>query len=304
MSCRFIFVISIVSLTTCTCSHGPTESQTDLSNDLAKTKIAYTSFRGTIPADLYTMDIDGFNDTKFPTGGEFARWSADGTKIAIQQTGITIRNFPSGDEISFYDIIVNSYDWSPDGLKFAYSRENIIIPHDIFVSNIDGSNEVNLTNDDFSNMDPRWSPDGTKIAFRSFRDDNNGEIYIMNSDGSDVNRLTNNNTGDLIGDFSPDGTKILFSRQEIPPLFQIYVMNVDGSNQLNLSNNPSINDWQPTWAPDGTKIAFSRTISGTNAIEIFIMDSDGSNQTRITDGNFRNSVPAWSPVLNNSLLNK
>ena len=60
--------------------------------------------------------------------------------------------------------------------------------------NIDGSEQVNLTNNLEDDSDPSFSPDGSKIAFTSGRDDYNqiSEIYIMNVDGSEQVNLTNN----------------------------------------------------------------------------------------------------------------
>ena len=89
-----------------------------------------------------------------------------------------------------------------------------------------------------------------------------------------------------------------------PPNWEIYVMNGDGTNQINLTNlNHHAADSSPAWSPNGDKIAFAsngRDIStgGTPfpdpTIQIYVMDTDGTNQTRLTNtGN--NQTPAWSP---------
>jgi len=80
---------------------------------------------------------------------------------------------------------------------------------------------------------------------------------------------------------------------------EIYLMDSDGSHSLQLTDNLS-EDLYPDWSPDGTRIAFSsdRSSSSDAAIDIFVMDADGSNVVRITtsssggDYNFR---PEWSP---------
>jgi Tol biopolymer transport system component len=51
--------------------------------------------------------------------------------------------------------------------------------------------------------------------------------------------------------------------------------------------------FQPAWSPDGSQIAFGSGLG--RSAEIFVMNADGSDQTRLTHDGFRDSVPAWSP---------
>ena len=57
-------------------------------------------------------------------------------------------------------------------------------------------------------------------------------------------------------------------------------MRRDGSAQLRLTINET-DDYAPSWSPDGDKIAFLSAIQGYS--DIFIMDDDGGNQTRLTN---------------------
>ena len=74
----------------------------------------------------------------------------------------------------------------------------------------------------------------------------------------------------------------------------IYVMHADGSDARVLSNTPGATDWMPTFSPDGTKIAFGSNRLG-NRQAIYLMNPDGSGQTRITDNPFNSYRPSWSP---------
>ena len=56
---------------------------------------------------------------------------------------------------------------------------------------IDGSNQVNLSNTPEHELSANWSPDGSKIVFASERD-GYAQIYEMEPDGSNVRRLTFN----------------------------------------------------------------------------------------------------------------
>lgn len=75
----------------------------------------------------------------------------------------------------------------------------------------------------------------------------------------------------------------------------IYTAEPDGTdaNQITSSNT----DLFPKWSPDGTKIAFISLRDGT--YEIYVMDADGSNQTRLTTSSGLmtqfHQYPDWSP---------
>lgn len=63
-----------------------------------------------------------------------------------------------------------------------------------------------------------------------------------------------------------------------------------------LTDDPA-GDWLPTWSPDGTRIVFT---SDRDAVregwgQLYIMDADGSNLTRLTHTEHNEEHPTWSP---------
>jgi tricorn protease-like protein len=69
-------------------------------------------------------------------------------------------------------------------------------------------------------------------------------------------------------------------------------MNKDGSGQTNLSQSKK-NEYNPCWSPQGDKIAF-QSLREKN-VQIYTMNPDGSNQTKITNSlDYNNSGPIWS----------
>jgi Tol biopolymer transport system component len=187
---------------------------------------------------------------------------------------------------------------SANGSKIVFGSSRLSGNHDIYVMNVDGSNETRLTTNAAYDDQPKWSPDGTRILFMSDRD-GNFEIYLMNADGSSQTRLTNNPAADGFPAWSPDGTKIAFVNGDLrnPPTFEIYVMNADGSNRTRLTND-SLIDGVPAWSPDGTKIVFmggANSVFNPNAFEIFAMNADGTNRTQLTNNGIADGQPSYSP---------
>ena len=141
-----------------------------------------------------------------------------------------------------------------------------------------------------------WSADGTKIAFSSARvPDSSYDIWFMDADGSGVRRVTSTFAADHQPAWSPDGTKIAFIAN-LDGNDEIYVVNADGSGLHNVTNNSENQEGSPVWSPDGTKILYgSRTTNfSPNIPHIWVMNADGTNQTRSRPGPGEGD-PDWSP---------
>jgi len=66
----------------------------------------------------------------------------------------------------------------------------------------------------------------------------------------------------------------------------------DAGSLVPVLANGNVN-MQGRWSPNGTRIAFAGTVGGNT--DIYVMDADGKNLTRITDAPEADQEPAWSP---------
>ena len=176
-------------------------------------------------------------------------------------------------------------------IAFARRADRSGTDFEIFLINVDGTGEINLTNNPALDADPAWSPNGARVAFQSRRADV-GDVWVMNADGSSPVNLTNNpDAFEISPSWSRDGTKIAYVNRT--PFDQIFVMNADGSNNSFVAGTSPANAGFPSWSPDGTKIAFATQRDGNS--EIYVMNADGSNPVNLTQHPGFDFDPKWSP---------
>jgi Tol biopolymer transport system component len=172
---------------------------------------------------------------------------------------------------------------------------------DVYLLSADGATFTNLTNNPDTDtesalsVDLSWSPDGQRIAYRSIRERPGplaGYISVMNADGSGKTQLTNFD-GRYYGEpaWSPDGSKIALTSSAGTSDLEIWVMQPDGSGMSQLTHTGFAVD--PDWSPDGTRITF--TAHGPFEFDIFVMNADGSDVTRLTTDPASDGGAVWSP---------
>lgn len=193
-----------------------------------------------------------------------------------------------------YPIRATGLAISPDGTRIAYSGSG----HrgsDIWVSDFEGDNAVNLTNTSgVMEFNPSWSPDGSRIVYGTRDKDFSTEIFVIDTDGSNVMNLTNHPAGDIGPSWSPEGNHIAFS-SEREGTGQIFVMNSDGSGIRNKSNDfvENVHYLQPDWSPDSNRIAYV-AIFGPER-HIYLRNVTGDPPQALATDTTTAEHPSWSP---------
>jgi Tol biopolymer transport system component len=300
-----------------------------VSNPTGDAEIFRMSPNGTGLRQLTFNQVDDFRPNLTP----------DGQKIVYMSRGAQPSNPEGEDEI----YVMNASDGSgnrnltdnrailderlprisPDGQKIAYVGEGEQVSNpqaepDIYVMNLDGSDQKNLTNTGYAIYEgsPAFSPDGQKIAYSSggaqaSNPDGDDEVYVMNAtDGSDQTNLSNNGwaNGDRGPAFSPDGQKIVYT-SDGPQISnpegdeEVYVMNADGSAKKNLTNNGQGDVYDHShyarFSPDGQRVIYvsggAQTSNPEGDEELYSMNlSDGSGKRNLTNNG--QDVDEWYGV--------
>ena len=148
--------------------------------------------------------------------------------------------------------------WSPDGKKVVFSsrrdREETSDSEDfIYIMDVDGKNEVQLT-DDYPASDsyPQWSPDGKKIAFLSYG--RTGpyriDLYLMDPDGSNIERLTFDELQKSSAGWSPDGKWLIYNmRTERGKPHDVFRVNVETKEVVQVTFDVGVHS--PRWVLAG-----------------------------------------------------
>ena len=220
--------------------------------------------------------------------------------------------------------------WSADGERLIFQSNAGNLPCDqIFTMKADGSDRRRVSNGEGKTTCSYFFPSGDRILYGStFRastacppppDRSRGyvwalddyDIYTAKSDGSDLRPLFASPAYDAEATISPDGKTIVFTSARDGDL-EIYTMNADGSNVRRLTHTPGY-DGGPFFSDDGKRIVYradhpqtpedlakyrenlARNTYAPRALEIRVMDADGSHDHAVTSNGAANFAPYFLP---------
>lgn len=180
---------------------------------------------------------------------------------------------------------------------------------DIFIMDVDGSNQALLISSPKVDSDPAISPDGRTLAFRSRRD-GSSEIYLVAADGSGAwLNLVNDHAQSFDDEFNPawhplGNALALYTDRFQPPIGNClglrgvhHIGFIQLTEQpLNIRHFDQLAGEQETlaWSPDGRHLAFGSICREQN-VRIFLWDTETDSLLPITDESFGAANPAFSP---------
>ena len=158
--------------------------------------------------------------------------------------------------------------------------------------NAAGGAPTRLTRGTCIGFNPTWSADGRRSPSRATATaaDAGTTRTSTTSDGRGVRELTFSNAYD--GDPAWSRLNKVAFESERTRNSEIWTIASTAATSCNLTDSPTF-DGDPAWSPDGAR---SRSPpNGTTAIEIYIMNADGSGVTRLTNTPGFDENPSWSP---------
>ncbi len=156
----------------------------------------------------------------------------------------------------------------------------------------DGFGARTLTNGKDILLTPRFSPNSQEITYASIGSEA-ARVYLFNLDTGQKEIVGDFPNMSFAPRFSPDGQEVIMSLQsEDGRDANIFTMDLRSKQMRQITKVPAINT-APSYSPDGSRITFESDRGGTQ--QVYVMNSDGSNQNRISFGKGRYSTPVWSP---------
>lgn len=170
---------------------------------------------------------------------------------------------------------------------------------ELYTSDLDGSNVVRLTDNEYYEAEVSISPNGEWIVFGR-QIDGKMDLWRMRPDGSEEAQITfTDDWQEGAPFFLPDNKTILTrawkrSEHELSPTpMTVFTVTYDGAKRIQRTFDSDMN-WAPYPTPDGRHYVFVRIVPPNNW-EVFLGDLAGGEPIRLTYNDSFDGFPSVSP---------
>jgi len=193
--------------------------------------------------------------------------------------------------------------FSPDEKHIAFTSDRNG-NYDVFIMPTDRNGSLwQVTRSSADEIAPSWSWDGKKLTFCSRTARGEWELWVIDL----KTRLLTNLGPGMNPEWHPTEDLIVFQRPYYNDAlsYSIYTIDTEGKNLTLIVRGDRWVPTNPSWSPDGTRIAFAATNSAeslawvqpvTKANEIWMINADGSQELRVTEGAGHYWGPTWATV--------
>ncbi len=212
-------------------------------------KIVFASERDSGDSEIYVMNADGSRQSRLtntPGDDSHPHWYPDGRRIifnsarttpdlkadwgkqyhelfSMSADGTDVKQITSFKTVCTYPSV------SPDGRKISFRRviDSPALNWDlsinknnrnseVFITNIDGQNAINVSVSPAFDGWPWWSPDGQRLVFSSNRNgpSNVGQLFQVNADGTNLRSLGESGFSLAQPNWSKDGSIYAYQSTE------------------------------------------------------------------------------------------
>jgi dipeptidyl aminopeptidase/acylaminoacyl peptidase len=189
---------------------------------------------------------------------------------------------------------IEEISWSPDSKEIAYTckkTEDFVNTTNsgVYIVPVNGGKAIDIFPENKGyDKAPLYSPDGKWIAFHSLERDgfesDRVRLMLYNRETKKVTELSKTLdqwVGEIV--WTNDSKKILFTAED-GPLVQIYEINVADGKWKTLTKDMNNHEDGLAITPDGKTILYCQR-NMNRPFEIYKMNIDGTNQTKLTSEN-------------------
>jgi dipeptidyl aminopeptidase/acylaminoacyl peptidase len=225
---------------------------------------------------------------------------------------------------------------SPEGKWVAYTVSTTDsvkdkTDTDVWMTNWEGTQTIQVTSSPDGESSPRWSPDGRYLAFLSSRQGGKGsQLWLLDRQGGEAKRVSELRAGIKDYEWAPDSKRIAIimndaapeadsSKKPKPIVLDRYHFKADaggyldstrghlyvfdlGSRKAEVLTPGAYDESNPTWSPDSRLIAFESTrvpgdVDHSRNSDIFVVEARANATPRkLTTFDGPDGGPlAWSP---------